>query len=304
MSTGLRLRRGAAAGLSALALAGAGLLLTAAPAQAAACTSTSSGVTVVVTNPSGGTSVRCSPGDPASGAAALTGAGFSMTQVQTQPGFVCRIDGAPASDPCVRVPPTTAYWSYWYAQPGGSWTYSSAGAYGRNPAPGTVEGWAFGAGSPPSVAPPSVAAPAPPPAPAPSTTAPKPAPAPSTASPAAPRPSTSTSSAPRSTSDSSSPAPAAASTAPAAGADASPATPPSGDESGNMKVSPSPGQTFINEDSSRPTAIDTAAATAAGPPTGDDSGSSSAAPTLAGLGVAGALLGAAGWMGWRRRIGD
>ena len=36
-------------------------------------------------------------------------------------------------------------------------------------------------------------------------------------------------------------------------------------------------------------------------PADDEGTGSSAAPTLAGLGVAGALLGAAGWMGWRRR---
>ncbi|MGA8047525.1 MAG: hypothetical protein WCA30_14795, partial [Dermatophilaceae bacterium] len=108
--------------LAALALAGGGLLVAAPPAQAAACESTASGVTVVVSYPNGSTSVRCSPGDPGSGAAALSGAGFAVIQVQTMPGFVCRIDGAPASDPCVRTPPTSAYWSYWYAQPGGSWT--------------------------------------------------------------------------------------------------------------------------------------------------------------------------------------
>ena len=296
MNLALRPGRGAAAGVS-VALAGAGLLLTAAPAQAAACASTSSGVTVVVTNPSGGTSVRCSHGDPGSGAAALAGAGFAVTQVQTQPGFVCRIDGAPASDPCVRVPPTSAYWSYWYAQPGGSWTYSSAGAYGRDPAPGSVEGWAYGAGSPPSLAPPVVAAPAP--APKPSTSAPQPAPKPPPSTSAAPRPSSSSSgtgssaAGPGSTgttvqddsaaadptgSTSEVPTPAGTTTAPTG----SPTTEPTrdGDESAVMPATP---------------------ASALGPEAAGGSDPTSAAPTLAGLGVAGALLGAAGWMGWRRR---
>ena len=62
MSTAQRLRRRAATVLSATALAGSGLLLTAGPAEAAACESTGSGVTVVVTYPGGGTSVRCAPG--------------------------------------------------------------------------------------------------------------------------------------------------------------------------------------------------------------------------------------------------
>ena len=35
----------------------------------------------------------------------FTGAGFSLTYVQRQPGFVCRINGQPASDPCVNTPP-------------------------------------------------------------------------------------------------------------------------------------------------------------------------------------------------------
>ena len=184
------LLRTAGAVLSSVALAAAGLLVAAPSAQAAACTSTSSGVTVVVTFPNRSTSVRCAPGDPSSGAAALQGAGFSYEQVQTKPGFICRIDGAPASDPCVRVPPTSAYWSSWYAKPGGGWTYSSVGAYGRDPAPGSVEGWSFGAGAPPAIAPPAVNTPAPPPPPPPpppstskTTTPPKSTPKPSTSSP-------------------------------------------------------------------------------------------------------------------------
>ena len=139
---------------AALALGGLVVSPSVAPAAAAACSGTS-GVTVVI-----GSSVRCASGDPASGLAAL-GAVASVTQVQRQPGFVCRIDGAPASDACVNTPPANAYWSYWHAQPGGSWQYSNVGAGSYNPVPGSVEGWAFGAGAPPSVAPPAGPAPAP-----------------------------------------------------------------------------------------------------------------------------------------------
>lgn len=147
--------------LPALVLAGVGLVAAPpAPAAAAACSGTS-GVTVVI-----GSSVRCAAGDPSSGWAALDAVAV-VTPVQRQPGFVCKIDGAPSSDPCVNTPPANAYWSYWHAQPGGSWQYSNLGAMSYDPAPGSVEGWSFGAGSPPSVPPPSAPAPAPPPQPAP-----------------------------------------------------------------------------------------------------------------------------------------
>jgi hypothetical protein len=141
-------------------LAGAALAVPAAPAAAAACTQ-GSGVTVVVDFASlgGGTNTRCAAGDPASGVAALRAAGFSPTRAAQEPGyFVCRIDGKPANDPCQRTSPADAYWSYWHAKPGGTWAFSDRGAANYDPAPGTVEGWAFGAGKPPSSPPPREAA--------------------------------------------------------------------------------------------------------------------------------------------------
>ncbi|GAA2698318.1 MULTISPECIES: hypothetical protein [Actinosynnema] len=131
-------------------------LLLPAPASAAAC----DGVTVVVDfGALGGVRTGCAPGDPATGIAALNSAGFAHSYVPRQPGLVCQIAALP--NPCNGAP-ASAYWSYWHAPAGGSWTYSSSGAGAYNPAPGTVEGWAFGAGSPPAQAPP---APAPQPAP-------------------------------------------------------------------------------------------------------------------------------------------
>ena len=149
-----------------------GLAMTAAPvaAQAADC----AGVTVVVDFRSlgGGVQTGCAPGDPSSGTAALSAAGFGFTFAARQPGFVCRINGRPSSDPCVNTSPTTAYWAYWHGQPGGSWAYSSTSASAYDPAPGSVEGWSFGAGEQPGIAPP---APAPKPtAPAPQPPAPNP----------------------------------------------------------------------------------------------------------------------------------
>lgn len=102
------------------------------------------GVTVVVDfrELGGGIVVRCAPGSPGSGFAALEQAGFAATPPLRTPGFVCRLDGKPsaATEACVGTPPTTAYWSYWRAPRGGSWSYSPNGALGP---PAEVEGWSF-----------------------------------------------------------------------------------------------------------------------------------------------------------------
>jgi hypothetical protein len=146
--------------LLALVVATAGLVLadpSPKAAHAAACSGTS-GVTVKVdfTAFASGVSTQCALGDPATGLAALTSAGFTLTGTRRWGlAFVCRINGLPtaAADPCVNTPPATAYWSYWHGTPGGTWTFSSAGASSYNPAPGTVEGWAFGSGTAPTVGP-------------------------------------------------------------------------------------------------------------------------------------------------------
>jgi hypothetical protein len=209
-------------------LAGAAVAVPAAPAAAAAC-SQGAGVTVVVEFASlgGGTQTDCASGNPSSGLAALRGTGHTPTRAAQEPGyFLCRIDGKPANDPCQRTSPSNAYWSYWHAKPGGTWTYSELGPADYDPAPGTVEGWAFGAGKPPSSPPPRPAQPSPTPAasrpaasPARSSAAPSPA-AVSSASPLA-RPPTA-SAAPV---VSSSPSPAAAASAAVSPQPTSQATP-------------------------------------------------------------------------------
>jgi hypothetical protein len=118
----------------------------------------------------GGIVVRCAGSSVRSGAEALAQAGFTVSQPLRTPGFVCRIDGKPGADreACVDTPPTSAYWSYWRAERGGSWTYSSQGASATRPA--QVEGWSFALDrSATAVPPPGIAPPALPPAP---TTAP------------------------------------------------------------------------------------------------------------------------------------
>ncbi|WP_157440493.1 hypothetical protein [Actinokineospora inagensis] len=161
-------------------LAAAGIVVGAPTSSAAVCGG--NGVTVVVDFGSlgGGVQTGCASGDPASGLTALADAGFGYTFPTRQPGFVCRINNRPGpdADPCVNASPATAYWSYWYADRGGSWTYSSLGAGNRDPRAGTVEGWSYGSGKAPTMAPP--AKPAAPPAP---TTPPAPPPLPPRAEP-------------------------------------------------------------------------------------------------------------------------
>jgi hypothetical protein len=82
----------------------------------------------------------CAKGDPASGLAALTKAGFSYAFLPRQPGEVCQIDALPA---CARTS-TTTYWSYWHRAKGSSrWVYSTEGAATYDPAPGSTEAWVW-----------------------------------------------------------------------------------------------------------------------------------------------------------------
>lgn len=163
--------------LAAAALIGVGLVVAEpvlTPAEAAGCQSTQIAVVVSFNSLGGGTQTSC-VGDVGSGLAALSEGGFSYSFVDRQPGLVCTINGAP--NPCNGAP-ADAYWSYWTASMGGSWSYSNLGAGNRNPAPGTAEGWSFGAGSPPAIGPPAAVAPPPPPPPPPPAPGPAPAPAP------------------------------------------------------------------------------------------------------------------------------
>ena len=123
--------RSAAAVLVTAAAGGLGCLVTPAAASAAACPG-SAGVTVVVEYGAlgSGTSTGCAAeGGGQTADRLLKDTGHALTYVQRFPGFVCRIDGLPADDPCVNTPPADAYWGLWWSDgKTGEWSYSSLGA--------------------------------------------------------------------------------------------------------------------------------------------------------------------------------
>lgn len=100
------------------------------PAQAATCGG-AHGISVVVDfhQLGGGAQKHCDPSGAGETAwSQLQDVGYKLTPVQRQPGFVCRINGAPADDPCVNTPPADAYWSLWWSDgKSGKWSYSSQG---------------------------------------------------------------------------------------------------------------------------------------------------------------------------------
>jgi hypothetical protein len=132
-------------GIAPLGIAPLGIAQTA--AVAGACPG-ADGVTVVVDfqELGGSTIVRCATGPQSTGLAALKDAGITITgTTRWGEAFICRIEGKPGADTesCIDTPPASAYWSYWHASNGGSWTYSQLGAAARTPPPGSFEGWSF-----------------------------------------------------------------------------------------------------------------------------------------------------------------
>ncbi|MFL6175132.1 MAG: hypothetical protein ACJ715_00665 [Ornithinibacter sp.] len=287
-------------------LALTGLVVAASPASAAACSGTS-GVTVVVDR-GGSVSTRCASGDPATALGALKAAGFSVEYPQQFPGsVVCRINGYPSSDPCVRMPPSSAYWAFFHAKRGGSWVYSSSGVASYNPAPGSVVGFRFGSGQQPGIAPP---APTRTSAPTPTKTTPKPRP---TSKPAPkPAPTTSkpkaTTSKPRPTTraTTSKPTIAARGAAPTATSKGQVAGSPSARPSATAKASAKASASATSSPSASGTSTATPSETAsdiAAAPTSADANDNGSGPgsLLAGGALVALVAGGAGFAAWRRR---
>ena len=125
---GTALRRVGRLAAATLAVAAAGVVVPSS-AQASTC-STASGVSVVVDfhQLGGGVQTFCDAGGAGKYAdQQFTDAGHTLTYVQNE-AFVCRVDGVPASDPCVRTPPADAYWSLWWSDgKSGTWSFASSG---------------------------------------------------------------------------------------------------------------------------------------------------------------------------------
>lgn len=150
VALGAALLAGAVAALAVPSTASSSERTSSVAAAAGPCADTE-GVTVVVDfgTLAGGTQTRCAPEPVSSGFDALTRAGFTYAGTARFPGLLCRIDDKPSpeQDACQNAPSPKYYWAYWTASsPGGAWTYSDMGAGNRDPAPGSVEGWAFSDG--------------------------------------------------------------------------------------------------------------------------------------------------------------
>lgn len=151
----------------ALVATAAGSGLAASPDAAAAVCSGASGVSVVVDfsgNPDGGgvTTSCAADGAGRSASRVFPSAGYPLTYAQREPGFVCRISGAPSSDPCQVASPTDAYWGlFWSDGRDGAWHYATAGVGGIKVPQGGSLAFVWqdgGARDTPPVAPPKHAA--------------------------------------------------------------------------------------------------------------------------------------------------
>jgi hypothetical protein len=144
--------------LAALTTLATSCVLTVGSTPIGSCTSTS-GVMVAVdfSHWSAGLVERGCDATVTTGLNALHAAGFTTTgDVHDGPDFVCRINGDPTAseDACVNTPPPTAFWSYWHANAGQTkWTLSTLGAASYHPKAGSVDAWAFGAGTAPTFTP-------------------------------------------------------------------------------------------------------------------------------------------------------
>lgn len=142
------------------------------PASAESC-SGAGGVTVVVDyRGQGGRGLveGCAAGGGGGADTLFAAVGTQMTFASREPGFVCRVNAVPSSDPCVNASPANAYWGLFWStgKPGAGWTYASSGVRSLQVPDGGLVAWSWQSGGgqqPPSTSPVRAAAPAPAPAP-------------------------------------------------------------------------------------------------------------------------------------------
>ena len=275
------------------------------------------GVTVVVDyGPLGGGVVTaCDPDGAGRPATEVMGrAGFALTYVNNQPGFVCRIDGKPdeSQESCASTPPSDAYWGlFWSDGDPATWKYASQGAGSLEVPEGGSIGWRFqdGGDREDPGAPPTAAATSPSPSASPTPT---------------PHPTRNPSSPPAGPSDTAEPAspsptptppasvpPGTKGSAPSPSEDATPGRkqgPHTGhDDRGKQKRDKHDKKKGHRRGGAKPLTVTATAAPspavaispASGEPTSDDG--SSPALTLVAGGALLLLAGAAGVIAWRRR---
>lgn len=257
------------------------------PAAAAVCSS-DAGVSVVVDPGAlgGGIGTVCDPGSGEVASTRFEQSGFALTYAQRQPGFVCRVNGAPASDPCVNTSPADAYWGlFWTDGTSGTWTYSSLGATSLDvPDGGAVAlAWQQGTRRSPGVAAPVHEAPSPTaqPTATPTRTPSKPPTRAPTATPTA----TPTSSAPGPASTSAAP-PTSATSRPTGGARATPSPSSSPTRTRSPRPTPSPASSQAAE----PAPAAAAAPAAPAAPAAQEPEDSGRVPTWLTLTILGLLL--------------
>lgn len=260
----------------------AGVVALAAPAQAAACPA-GTGVTVVVNS-----GVGCDADGGGRASDNFAAAGHQLRFASRAPGFVCRVDGAPADDPCVEAAPSDAYWGlFWSDGTTGSWTYSSLGVTALKVPKGGSVAFVFQGSSKRTQ-----------PAVSPQVTAPEPA------QPTRSSGGGSTGSGARDGKKATAPKRSTASTSPRAGtAPGSTSTPSSAPTSG---ATPTPSTSAPTTEATAPPAADDSVEAAEGtdaavqPLAQEESSGTTAPAVIAGV-VLVALLGAAGGVVWRRR---
>ncbi len=133
-------------------MAAAAGLTSASPAAATACSGTT-GVSLVVDFGAfgGGVQTSCAPDGAGQKASSLfPAAGYPLSYVQNEPGFVCRVAALPSQqdEPCVNTPPDDAYWGLWWSDgKSGNWSYSNYGATSLKVPDGAWIGFAWKQGS-------------------------------------------------------------------------------------------------------------------------------------------------------------